>query len=33
MGATTRDCTIESGLARNNCQALRCDAGCALNYM
>ena len=27
-----RDCTIESGLARNNCQALRCDAGCALNY-
>ena len=26
-------CTIESGLARNNCQALRCDAGCDLNNM
>ena len=32
-GRHDRDCTIESGLARNNCQALRCDAGCALNYM
>ena len=32
-GRHYRDCTIESGLARNNCQALRCDAGCALNYM
>ena len=32
-GRHDRDCTIESGLARNNCQALRCDAGCVLNYM